>query len=112
MTQDIVRQLEASIQESKEFVELSKALERLESNRDFKAVVLDGYLEQEAIRLVHLKANPQMQSAERQAVVLAQIDAIGNLVQYFNTVYQKASMAAKAIESAQAEIEALNEEEA
>lgn len=110
MTQDTVRQLEASIKENEQAVDLDKALERLESNRDFKAVIVDGYLEKEAVRLVHLKANPQMQSAERQASVIAQIDAIGGLVQYFQTVSQQASMAQRAIESARAEIDALNEE--
>ena len=60
MTSEI-QQLEHEIQTSKKSVELGNALERLFNNRDFKNIVLKGYLEQEAVRLVHLKASPEME---------------------------------------------------
>ena len=99
MTQTTVRQIEESIQNAKQHIELDKALERLESNKDFKLVISEGYLEKESIRLVHLKADPAMQTAERQASVVTQIDAIGGLLQYFRTVSQTAALAAKSIDS-------------
>lgn len=107
MTQDIVRQIEESIQHEKQFIELDKALDRLEANRDFKAVVIDGYLEKEAIRLVHLKADPAMEKPEKQASILAQIDAISHLLQYFRLVGTRAAMATKNIASAEIERDAL-----
>lgn len=101
MTQDTVRLLEESIQRDRQHVELAKALERLKSNRDFKLLVLESYLEKEAIRLVHLKADPSMQSPQSQASVITQIDAIGGLLSYFHTVAQLSDMAVKSIEQAE-----------
>lgn len=103
MTNDTIQQIEANISSAKEIVEFDKALQRLEANRDFRLVIRDGYLKAEAIRLVHVKADPAMQTPERQAAVMAQIDAIGNLLQYFRTVGQQARLAAKAVESDEAE---------
>lgn len=94
---DTIQAIEANIKEARRIVDLGESLERLRSNRDFKKVIVEGYFEQEAIRLVHLKADPSMQSAESQKSIVSQMDAIGSLHQYFNTVYQKASLARKAI---------------
>ncbi len=96
---DQVREIEENIAQARQFVELNAALGRLTANRDFKAVIQDGYLQKEAVRLVHLKADPSMQTAERQASVVRDLDAIGGLLQYFRTVEHNASIAAKAIES-------------
>lgn len=94
---DTIQAIEANIKEARKIVDLGESLERLRSNRDFKKVIVEGYFEQEAIRLVHLKADPSMQSAESQKSIVSQMDAIGSLHQYFTAVYQKASLARKAI---------------
>ena len=111
MTQYTVQQIEASIERAKQHIELDKALERLESNRDFKLLIVDGYLEKESVRLVHLKSDPAMQTPERQAAVIAQIDAIGGLLQYFRVVGQQAALASKTVESDESELEDLRNEE-
>lgn len=111
MTKDNVRQLEENIKRANEFIELDKALERLESNRDFKAVITEGYLSKESIRLVHLRADPSMQTQERQASIMAQIDAIGGLLQYFRTVSHNAAIAVKAIAADEAERDELLQED-
>ncbi len=111
MTQDTVTQLEDSIKASRQFVEMDKALERLESNADFKKIIVEGYLEKEAVRLVHLKGNAAMQTPERKASILAQIDAISGLLQYFQTISQQASMAVNNIASSEAMLEELSAEE-
>jgi hypothetical protein len=111
MSKDTVREIDASIERDKKHIELDKALERLESNRDFKAVIIDGYLEKEAIRLVHLKSDPAMATPERQAAIVSQIDAIGGLLQYFRVISRNAAVAVKAIESAEAEREEILAEE-
>jgi hypothetical protein len=103
MTQDTVRQIEAEILHAKEKLEFTKAYERLLSNRDFRLVIRDGYLRDEAVRLVHLKADPSMQTPERQASIDRDITSIGSLLQYFRTVEQSASIAAKAIELGEVE---------
>ena len=112
MSSEMLRQLEKNIQSQKKLVDLGESLERLKTNRDFKRLVLDGYLEQEAIRLVHMKAHPQFQSEDAQKSIDTQINAIGSLVQYFNAVAQQAGMAARSVASDEAtRAELLQEEE-
>lgn len=97
--EDDIRALEANIESASEFVDMGVALERLRNNRDFKKVVISGYLEKEAIRLVHLRLDPNMQTSERQALILRQIDGIGVLNDYFNTILQMVDRAKRSIAS-------------
>ena len=106
-----VQRIEQNIRQAKEIVEFDKALQRLTENRDFQKVIQEGYFKAEAIRLVHLKADPSMQTPERQASVIAQMDAIGGLVSYLRTVSAAASMAMKAVESDEATLEEIAAEE-
>lgn len=92
-----IQQLDRNISESRKLIEMGDALQRLKSNRDFKKVVMEGFFEKEAIRLVHLKADSNMQSAEAQKSIIAQMDAIGALNQYFTTIGQIASLARKSL---------------
>ncbi|TXH13303.1 MAG: hypothetical protein E6R03_11530 [Hyphomicrobiaceae bacterium] len=96
---ETIQAIDSNIREAKKIVDVGDSLERLRANRDFKRVILEGYFEQEAIRLVQLKADPNMQSLDSQKSIIAQIDAIGSLGQYFHAVYQKAQIARKAIVS-------------
>lgn len=80
-------------------IEFNAALQRLRNNRDFQTVITKGYFEQEAVRLVHLKADPAMQSEANQKGILAQIDSIGALSDYFRTIGRKAYLAEKQIEA-------------
>jgi hypothetical protein len=97
MTQDTLHAIDANIRDAKPFLVLADALDRLQAQRDFKTVVAEGYFHAEAIRLVHLKADPAMQTPERQAAIVAQIDAIGALSAYFRTIAHNAALARKAI---------------
>lgn len=106
-----VQRIQQNILRAKEIVEFDKALQRLEANRDFQKVIKEGYLKAEAIRLVHLKADPSMQTPERQLSVITQIDAIGGLASYFRTVSFAANMALKTIEGDEATLEDLAVEE-
>lgn len=90
-----IEQLEHVLQTAKQAEELGNALERLMKNRDFKSLILDGYLEREAVRLVHLKADPNMQTPERQAGILMQIDSIGALTSYLNGIRQQSAQGTK-----------------
>lgn len=99
MSQAEIQELELSIKRAQDMVDMGKALERLQKNKDFKKIVLEGYFEKEAIRLVHLKSDAQMQTPEKQAAVIRGIDAIGEFHDYLKTVYQLANMAQHAIEA-------------
>lgn len=111
MTKDTVQRIQANISRSKEILELNTSIERLFSNRDFKKVILEGYFRDEAVRLVHLKVDPSMQTPQAQASINFQIDAIGGLSEYFRNAAHNASVASKSIQSDEAEIEVLQSEE-
>lgn len=112
MSSNEIRLIEQSIASAKQLVALQESLQRLYSNRDFKKVVLEGFFEKEAVRLVHLKSDPNMQTAERQSNILVQMDSIGTLNQYFQTIFQLGSMAEKSIASDEQTLAELMNEEA
>lgn len=92
-----LKQIEQNIKQAELITAMGKSLERLLSNRDYKTIIGEGYFEQEAIRLVHLKADPNMQKPESQADIVKQMDAIGALKQYFHTLNHRAMMAEKSV---------------
>ena len=106
-----IEQLEHSIQVSKKSVDLGNALERLLRNRDFKAVILEGYLKDEAIRLVHLKADPAMQTSASQASIISQIDAVGAVTSYLREVRRQADQGKKVMLEAEEVLEELRTSE-
>lgn len=94
-----IQEIDENIRRCKEFVELGNALDRLISNKDFIKVVKEGYLEKEAIRLVHLKSDPAMDRPEHQASVLRQIDAVGCFTGFLQKIAREASQARHNIEA-------------
>lgn len=99
MNEQMLEEIELNIKEAKQLVELGDALERLISNRDFEKVFTEGYLRDEAVRLVHLKGDPNMQSAEKQDSIVSQMDGIGHFTSYVAKIRGQAHHARKAIES-------------
>jgi hypothetical protein len=97
MSNQTVEEIERNIKLQKEIIEFGKAVERLQSNRDFRKVVTEGYFEKEAVRLVHLKADPEMQRPEIQAGIIQAIDAIGNMSQFLRDAVRSAELAAKSV---------------
>lgn len=94
-----IEQLDAAIRSNKKNVERGKAMARLLSNKDFKEVILVGYFEQEAIRLVHLRSDPNMQTAEKQESIIKQMDAIAALSEYLRVQEHLCEQAAKQLEA-------------
>jgi len=110
MSSNEVKEIEMNIKQARELVNLNTALERLEKNRDFKRLIKDEYLHNEAVRLVHLKADSNMQSEQRQSDVTRDIDAIGSFAQFLNMVGFKAEMAQQAIDACEDTLDTLREE--
>lgn len=111
MNSQLLHDIDQSIKVNQDSIEFGLTLDRLKLNRDFKRVVLDGYLSQEAVRLVHLKASPDYQSPEAQRLLLAQIDSIGCFYQYLNRIGVAAEIARKSLQSdEQTREEVLSEE--
>jgi uncharacterized protein with PhoU and TrkA domain len=92
-----LQHIELTEQEAKATIELSKALDRLSNNRDFKKVVLEGYFKDEAVRLVLTKANPACSDESIQKAIVRDIDAIGSFRQYLGQIQHNAEMAKKAL---------------
>jgi hypothetical protein len=84
---------------------LAVALERLYSNKDFQAVVTNGYFREEAVRLVMARGSAEMQTPERQASLQAEIDAVSRFSGYLDTVRFFGDQAKKSIEDGEAELE-------
>lgn len=98
MSNDAIQEIELSIKEAQKMVDLGAAVQRLATNRDFKKVVMEMYFEKEAVRLVHLKANPAMQDKDRQDAIVKEMDAIGSFYQFLRTLEIQADMARRAID--------------
>ena len=95
MNQDSqLEQIEVGIDQAKAVIELGQSLERLQENKDFVKVINEGYLKDEAVRLVRLKADPSMQTPESQKRIDDSIMAVSQLTQYLRFVIQMGRQAA------------------
>jgi hypothetical protein len=103
--EEMLRQIELSDKEATDMVKKAEALERLYKNRDFKKVVLEGYLEQEPVRLSWLIAmpnsNPTISREDYKKDMLSKIEAIGEFRQYLQTVFALGNQAHEALEENQ-----------
>ena len=95
--QEQLEQVELSIDQAKYTISRMASLDKLTSNPDFVNIVLEGYFEEEAQRLVMLRVDPNFQSAQDQMELLRGIDAIGSLKMYFNMIMQFGVTAERAI---------------
>lgn len=111
MSAEQIREIEADIKEAKKVIELGETVARLKSNRDFRKLILEGYLRDEAIRLVHVKSDINLQDAENQRKIIRDIDAISSLADYFRTVEFNGRQAKDKLGDAEAAIEELSREE-
>ena len=94
-------QVEREIAGYKNQVALGELLVRLSSNKDFKALILDGFLRDNAVRLVHLKSHPAQQKPESQIAILREIDSIGALSGYFRAIHQQAEISKESLINAE-----------
>jgi hypothetical protein len=105
------QEIEKKLEQARKSVEFGAAIERLKSNRDFKKVVVEAYFEKEAVRLVHAKVAPDMQTPEKQAALDADIRAIGTFRQYLDTALFFAERSAAEIQDGEAILEEIAREE-
>ena len=107
-----VETIEISMEQAKAQIEKRRALGRLQTNPDFKQLILDGYMKDHAIHLVLLKASMGAQGPKDQAYIENQINAIGHLDQYLSYVDQTGRVAAETLEADEKERARILEEEA
>lgn len=104
-------ELDGQIKQAEPQLKLAKALERLKLNPDFKEVVLKGYLEDSAVRLVHLRADAAAQAPESQAAILRGIDGIASFHAYLHTIVVQGRVAERQTNDAEAQREEVLKEE-
>jgi len=103
-----IEQIELSIEQAKSSIDMRDALRRLNENKDFKKVIVEGYFEKEASRVVLLKADPNTQDTETQDALDKSIIAIGQLRQYMRTIFQVGGMADGAMGSHEEALEEIH----
>ena len=103
-----VEELHQRREELKKFSARAEALTRLQNNADFKLVITDGYMEDEAIRLVHLLGDARFNSDDKKAAYREDFQermiGIARLSEYFRSIFQLSGQA-------QRELDGLNEAE-
>lgn len=99
-----IKAIELSVEQARKIVEFGKAIKRLEKTSEYKTVIQDGYFTEEAARLVHLTADPNMADSTRQAGIQQAIRAIAEFRMYLQVKSLEAEMAEKAIEEAKDEL--------
>lgn len=107
MSEYQVEQLQLSIKAAQDRIGLAQSLERLKKNRDFHAVISQGYLIDEALRLVYLKADDAMQTPARQEQITKQIDGLGTFSAYLSTIEFLGRQALRTIEADEETLEAI-----
>lgn len=106
-----VAEIEVSMQQAKQTIAMADALERLHHNADFKQIILEGYFKDEAVRLVHIKGDPNLQDPVKQASIVRDMDAIASLRLFFGTIYQRADWARSAMDAGQEALDEIRNEE-
>ena len=106
-----IRYVELSLEEAKKVVAFGEAIKRLESNKDFKTVIGEGYFTNEARRCVMLTAEINL-SADAKEANWAAIRGIAELRQFLMMRKQMGEVAQKEVADHKETLEELREEDA
>ena len=67
-------------------IQMLEALERLEKNKAFQLVILNGYMKDAVLRINSLLANPTIKTQGKRADVMEMLVAISTFGEYINTI--------------------------
>jgi hypothetical protein len=109
-TEQDIQKVEISLESAQLAVAMAASLEQLMKNRAFKSLIMHHYMEKNAVRLVHLKAAPQSEDPAEQLHIIKEMDAIGTLSTWLNTVRQMGVNATYAIAQDELTLEELRKE--
>ena len=110
MSEAQVESVQLSIKNAEHNIDLGEALQKLVKNASFKKVILEGYFEKEASRVVLLKAEPSMDSDKTQKALDDSITSIGGLRQYFRTLTAVSNQSKKALQDYRITLDELRNE--
>lgn len=94
-----MKAIEITIEHATKKVKMAEQLERLHENKDFMALIVDGYLKDYAVRMVNLKAT--VLNPDDVLRINLKIDAIGGLYAYFQAIFAEGEHAALSMEQAE-----------
>ena len=81
MSEVTIAQLEIRREELRNLSDMAEAHDRLTSNRDFKKIILEGFMVEDCARYVHESADPLL-APEQRADALSLAQAAGHLKRY------------------------------
>lgn len=95
--------VEISIEDAKRKIERSEALARLEKNKDFQLLFLEGLMKEDAIRQVMLLASPGLKAPGEGAIVAkagiqSRMEMIGELYNWCRWTHMEGNQSRKALE--------------
>ena len=109
MLDNQVEEVELTIEEAKKHVQRRDSLRKLMNNREFRKIIEEGYMQEEAVRLVGISADPSVE--HREDAIIGQIKAISNLRQYLSNILRLGDQMEESILENEALLEELREEE-
>lgn len=105
-----IQEVELSIEQAQALIKRGEQALKLADNKDFKELVLDGYLVNEASRLARLSADFTLDPQVRSEVLLM-VQAIGCFHTYMRNIIRQGDMAKRDLAAAQETLQELHEEE-
>jgi hypothetical protein len=85
-TENVDKEYELELAERQSWIEMYEALQRLEENKDFKKIILDGYLKDSAVDKVSLLATDYVRTRNLRATIFEELVAISALEGYLHTI--------------------------
>ncbi|AUR82501.1 coil containing protein [Vibrio phage 1.152.O._10N.222.46.E1] len=105
-----IQQIELTKEQAEQSVKLMERLDRLNKNRDFKAIIEDELFDSYSKSLVLLLSDPSMQEDVVQKDLILDMQMIGRFRQFLSGVFQKGRLAEKTLEDATRQLEELRAE--
>lgn len=96
--EEMLERVDIDIADAKKQVNLQHSLNRLHENKDFQALIMEGYLKDEAHRICLCMADPEFDSPEKQENLHRMAFGVGSLFQYFRKVAMMGQMSQSALD--------------
>ena len=109
-TEQVENEIEISIEAARGAVDRKNKMDRLIQDTDFDEVFTEGYMKEEAIRLVSLLSDDEWQTAEKQKSLVEDMRAISSIRQYILNVRALGRQMERQIAASEATLEELRTE--
>lgn len=109
MSNDIER-LELTVEQANKSIKLMEQLEKLNKNREFKAIIEEELLDNYARNTVYLLSDPSCAGEADQSDLIKDLEMIGRFRMFLSSIYQKGHVATKSIADANEMIDELRAE--